>query len=371
MSKRLAILGAGNAGCISALHFNYFGSNVFDEISIYHSNEEDIMRVGQGSVLPPTGLIGNALGITWDNNPIDATYKNGIMYENWGKISEKIFHAFPMSQMAIHYVPKKLSKAVLDSGYFTVVDKKITDPEKEIDADFIIDCRGKKYQDDNNYFDLKSGLNSVLLCDFKTPDPNLHCTRSVATPHGWTFVIPNKNSVSYGYLYNNEVTTKDEATEDFLERFNLPEVDGAFSFENYCAKNYFVGERTLLNGASAYFLEPMEANSIDFFHRVCKFGWDHMVDGVDKEICNSNILKLAKEMEHFVLWHYQSGSKFDTPFWDYVKSIPFEHNDEFQECIELSRRMTRQEVTKHGRIYGSWDSRSFKIWDEGTVGISK
>ena len=49
---------------------------------------------------------------------------------------------------------------------------------------------------------------------------------------GWTFLIPNVDSVSYGYLYNNTITSKEDATEDFLE------VVG-----NYIA----VGERTAID----------------------------------------------------------------------------------------------------------------------------
>ena len=61
------------------------------------------------------------------------------MYEGWGKKKDKIFHNFPLNDMAIHYVPQKLSKVVLESEYFNVIEKIITDPEKEIDADVIFD----------------------------------------------------------------------------------------------------------------------------------------------------------------------------------------------------------------------------------------
>ena len=33
--------------------------------------------------------------------------------------------------------------------------------------------------------------------------------------------------------------------------------------------------------------------------------------------------EVIKEIETFVLWHYQNGSKYESPFWEYVKSIPF------------------------------------------------
>ena len=36
MMKRIAIIGAGNAGCITALHYYYHGHDSFD-ITIYHN----------------------------------------------------------------------------------------------------------------------------------------------------------------------------------------------------------------------------------------------------------------------------------------------------------------------------------------------
>ena len=137
--------------------------------------------------------------------------------------------------MAIHYVPQKLSKVVLESGYFNVIEKTITDLEKEIDADVIFDCRGRHNRDKSNYDKLINPLNSVLLSKKYERDVDLIYTRCVATPNGWTFVIPNKDSVSYGYLYNNTITSKEDATEDFLDRFELPEIDDELTFEKYMA----------------------------------------------------------------------------------------------------------------------------------------
>ena len=145
---KIAIIGAGNAGCITALHFYKYllEDEVCDsfEITIYHSpDEHPIEKVGQGTTLPILNLIGSTLGVNWYDNKIGATFKSGILYENWGKKNDKIFHPFKMPDMAMHFVPKKLSERVLESNLFTVYEKTITDPEKEIDADVIFDCRGR------------------------------------------------------------------------------------------------------------------------------------------------------------------------------------------------------------------------------------
>ena len=201
---KIAIIGAGNAGCVTALHYNYFlGKSC--EIDIYHSlDTHPIERVGQGTLTSITELFSDTLKINWYNNPIGATIKTGVLYENWGVKNDKIFHDFNMSDMGIHFVPQKLSQLVLHSGKFNSIEKEIIDPEKEIDADIIFDCRGRHNRKKEEYDKLINPLNSVLLCKKSGKDDDLIYTRCVATPNGWTFVIPNIDSVSYGYLYNNE-----------------------------------------------------------------------------------------------------------------------------------------------------------------------
>ena len=315
---KIAIVGAGNAGCVTALHYHKY-LEIDNEIVIYHNpDEHPIERVGQGTLFSITDLISSTLGINWYDNPIDATFKTGILYEGWGKKKDILFHHFPLPDMSIHFVPQKLSKAVLESGYFKVIEKTITDPEKEIDADVIFDCRGRHNRDKSNYDTLIDPLNSVLLYKKQGRDPDLIYTRSVATPNGWTFVIPNKDSISYGYLYNNTITSKEDARKDFLDRFDLPEVDGELTFENYMAKNMFAGERTILQGNMYGFLEPLEATSLGFYRIICMQAWDAIFHIKSLDECNSEVRRVMKELENVTLWHYQYGSKYDTPFWEYA-----------------------------------------------------
>jgi tryptophan halogenase len=359
---KIAIIGAGNAGCITALHYHYHTKNIIPpvEIEIYHSPERHpIERVGQGTVIPPTEVISQALGYSecnWYDNPIDATFKSGILYEGWGKKQEKIFHPFVWPNMAIHYVPQKLSNTVLESGLFKVEEKIVTDPEREIDSDVIFDCRGRNNRDKSNYDKLINPLNSVLLCDKLGKDPDLIYTRTVATPNGWTFIIPNKDSVSYGYLYNNNITTKEDATEDFIERFDIPEVDGEFSFENYCAKNFCVGERTFLNGNMYGFIEPLEATALGVYTHICRHAWDAIFNKSPISECSFAVRRMMKEVEAFILWHYQYGSKYDTPFWEYAQNLYFNPDQRFRRVLhdpdcELE--------------YGQWKNWSFDIWRRG------
>ena len=370
--KKIAIIGAGNAGCITALHFYFWGRDKY-EIEIYHSPEKHpIERVGQGTTIPPAKLISSVFGFNWyDKNNIDATPKSGILYEGWGKSKSKIFHGFPMTNMAMHYVPQKLSDVILSSGLFKVKEQTIIDAEKEIDSDLIIDCRGRHNRDRDNYQLLVNPLNACLLYQKIGRDSDLIYTRTVATPNGWTFVVPNIDSVSYGYLYNNNITSKEDATQDFLERFNLPEVDGDLTFENYIAKEVFIGERTFLNGNKCGFLEPLEATSTSFYQTVCKGIWDFMNGMMTKQSVNQYVRNEMLRLKTFIMWHYQFGSKYNSPFWDYAQTLPFTTDAVFNQTLELSKSMTYLEMEEKSQrnnpneLYGQWTYPSFRCWYDG------
>lgn len=358
--KRIAIIGAGNAGCITALHLHKH-MPTDREIVIYHSpNTNPIERVGQSTTLDIVELIQNTLGCNWYNNSIDATFKSGVLYEGWGKKNDKFFHPFPMYTMGMHFVPKKLSNIVVESKHFTSIEKIITDPEKEIDADVIFDCRGRHNRDKSNYDTLINPLNSVLLYKKEGRNYDQVYTRTVATPNGWTFVIPNVDSVSYGYLYNNNITSKEDARKDFLDRFELPETDGELIFENYMAKNMFVGERTILNGNMYGFIEPLEATAMAGYQMICRYAWDGKFEGRPLHDCNNLIRKYFKEVQTFILWQYQYGSKYDTPFWEYARSLPFEPDDKFRYMIDNFEPGLPTSTER----YGQWHPFSFHFFKD-------
>lgn len=357
---KIAIIGAGNAGCITALHFHKFLLEVSDqfEIDIYHSpHDHPIEKVGQGTTILVPQLISSVLNINWYHNPIGATFKTGILYEGWGKKNDKIFHPFEMPNAAMHFVPKKFSECVLESNLFNVQEKIIDDPEKEIDADVIFDCRGRHNRDESNYESLINPLNSVILSKKHERDPDLIYTRCVATPNGWTFVIPNQDSVSYGYLYNNNITKKEDAIDDFISRFNLDEITDSLNFDNYMAKSFYNGNRTILQGNMYGFIEPMEATSVAFYQTICRESWDFIFQLRTAEQCNNRIRNNMKQLENIILWHYQYGSKYDTPFWDYAKSLPFNPDDKFYEMISDEKN--------DPEMYGQWLKWNFDNWKKG------
>ena len=158
------------------------------------------------------------------------------------------------------------------------------------------------------------------------PPTTDYYTGTVATPDGWTFVIPLQNRTSLGYLYNDTITTDEQAEKNFREQFGVEEVGKPRSFRNYLAKNPIIDDRVILNGNKLTFIEPLEATSVttyDFFAEHTMTAIMKNGSNIPQELQNAVFrnAEMVYQNMNFILYHYQFGSKYDTPFWDYAKTL--------------------------------------------------
>ena len=116
---KVSVVGGGNGGVFTALYLGHYADGV--EVELIHNPEIPPERVGQATLLDPPNMLWAAGRFNWYDNPIHATFKSGILYEGFGKVNDKVFHAFPADGMAMHYCPWEMQKHVLDSGVFKVV----------------------------------------------------------------------------------------------------------------------------------------------------------------------------------------------------------------------------------------------------------
>ena len=387
---KIVIIGAGNGGVWTALHYAYHSRKAEEiEIELIHDPEIDSFPVGQALFPGQSALLYAACDISWYSNEVRATPKLGILYENWSKGTPNLYHEFPFDQIAMQADPKYLQRYILNSGLFVVKEGNITDLDT-VDADVIFDCRGNIGKDNIEYESLYSPVNSVLLAVGPPPEKPQLWSRHVATPNGWTFVIPNTTeTLSYGYLYNSNITSIEEAKINFREVF--PEAKGSYSqhfehrdeiinlpFESYIAKNPIRidsnGRKIILNGNRLAFLEPMESTAIGFYHAVAIFAldWIRGKDNVDAALVVANIKKMIHEIHTFTSWHYTKGSVYDTPFWRSAQvqtSAMFEQPDElFQNIVDLAKitDYVDVDITFKGR-YGLWPAASIKRWYDGYI----
>ena len=348
---KVSVVGGGNAGCITALYLSWHSKDT--EVELIYNPDIPCERVGQASVIDQPKLLWGATGFNWYNNPIHATMKSGILYEGFGKCNEEVIHAFPAESMAMHYCPWEMQKHVLNSGHFKVIEDDIPDP-KDVDADYVFDCRGKP-EDYSEYEELINPTNAAILAKPNWDTTKALWSRHVATPDGWTFVIPtHEDSPSHdycvGYCYNSNITQQEEAEYNLLEMFDV-EVTKHLKYKNYLAKNPIVDDRILLNGNRLFFLEPLESSSIQAYLECVRFFTHYIItQKAPLERAGYSAKRYIKQLQNFVLWHYQFGSKYDTPFWDYAKKLSFK-DDDFDALVDYVKNHDRDTYYIFIRVY--------------------
>ena len=304
---KVSVVGGGNAGCITALYLSWYKKEL--EVELIYNPDVPCERVGQATVLDPPKLLWSSIGFDWYHNPINATFKSGILYEGWGKSNDKVFHGFPANSMAMHYCPWEMQNAVLKSGYFKVIEDRV-DP-RLVDSDYVFDCRGKP-KDFSNYDPLINPTNACILAKPNWDTTKALWSRHVATPDGWTFVIPThvdspSHNYCVGYCYNTNITSKEDAENNMLEMFDV-EVTKHVNYKNYVAKNTIIDDRIVLNGNILFFLEPLESSSTQTYMEQVKFFCNFILQ---KEYSTSDksigyyMKNHIHKLETFVLWHYQ------------------------------------------------------------------
>ena len=373
---KVSVVGGGNAAVFTALYLAWHGKesdwrNSFKkdiEVELIYNPQIPPERVGQATLLDPPRMLWNATGFDWYHNQINATFKSGILYEGWGQVNDKVFHAFPADGMAMHYCPWEMQKHVLDSGVFKVVEGDVDDINS-IDSDIIFDCRGKP-DDYSEYEELINPINACILGKPKWNVSEAFWSRHVATPDGWTFVIPtHSKSPSHdycvGYCYNSNITSRAVAQSNFLEMFDAT-IKHHVNFKNYVAKNAVIDDRIVLNGNRLFFLDPLESSSTQTYIELARFVLNNGVKDASNQV-----RRYIKQVQNFVLWHYNCGSKYDTPFWDYAKSLTF-NDPEFDSILDSSIKSSDYDIMDQANNnsrsgYGQWTPYAFKLWYDGMM----
>jgi tryptophan 7-halogenase len=111
----ICIVGGGTAGWIT---LSYIAANIDCDITIIHSDEKDIIGVGE-STTPALKYIADAIGVpesVWMSES-DATFKYGVEFLNFNKKGSRWFHTFD------DFIPEEsFNRPLSDNGKF-IFDK--------------------------------------------------------------------------------------------------------------------------------------------------------------------------------------------------------------------------------------------------------
>lgn len=333
--KKLGIIGVGSAGVQSICHFLSWLDNSWQVVSI-HDPKINIVGIGESTNPTFTTALERAINFNLHDDlaPLEATLKIGTVYKNWRK--QDFVNPLISGSAAIHFNTFKLKDFALERLHSQWGDKFVqvngnisllTENENEVIVtidgqehlfDYIIDCRGfpKDYTDYTVFED--APVNHALVHNVQEKGDWLY-TGHRATVDGWMFEIPLTTRQSFGYLFNDKITSVEQAKENFAREIGVKELDNIeYKFKSYYSNNILTG-RVIKNGNSAVFFEPLFANSLWLYNSINQIFFDYLNGNSTLEHVNKYFVYKANQVRDMICYTYHGGSNYETDFWKYTK----------------------------------------------------
>lgn len=322
MIKKVAIIGRGTAGSIVANKL----SNQDCEVVWYYNPDKKPQPVGEGTTGTFPQHLSQSYGMLFSDmeEAFDATVKLGIHYERWNNV-DRFVHGFGSFVHGMHFNAGKFQDYAFEHAsklpHIKVIDKAVT--EDEIDCDYIFNCSGRPTSYEGYRKPKYIPVNTAYVTQCFWDKPEFFYTKTIAMKWGWVFMVPLKNRCSVGYLFNRNICSLDTVKEDVqrvFDWYNLTpsDVTNHIEFDNY-VKEQIITERTAYLGNAGFFLEPMEATTIDSILHAANRGLHTMYVPSEAHTVNSEMQKFFIDVEQFIMLHYAAGGSEESPFWEYAK----------------------------------------------------
>lgn len=219
-----------------------------------------------------------------------------------------------------------------------------------INGDFFIDCSGFKRifsEKMNNKFIKYEELRLNAAIPF-TVSPEVYSntnfyTTSWAHNQGWLWMIPKKDIVGCGYIYDESLIDEEKAIKEIENSLKIDiEFNRKINFYAGKLENSWVNN-VLSVGLSFGFFEPLEATSIHgTIAQLNTFIFFHLKNSLNETLNSENIKKYNKNMnlvmedfKNFILLHYALKNVKKNEFWIEMSNSAF-NNDYIKYIIELS-----------------------------------
>lgn len=370
--KKMIVIGRGTGGSLAISHMNKWLSKEDWELEWHFDPSIKTQAVGEGSTLVMPRYLFTNLNFTYsDLDSIDGTFKRSIYKQNWGKTKNDFHHNFIPAEVSYHFNAVKLQDFVYEKlkNQVKIVENNVV--AENLDADYVFDCSGKPSSYEEFYTSKFISVNAVHVNQCFWDFPKFNYTLTIARPYGWVFGIPLRNRCSIGYMYNKDINTLEEVKEDIKEIFkeyNLTPSDetNSFEFANYYRKRNFQ-ERISRNGNASFFLEPLEATSIDLIETINRLTFDVAHDRLTIDESNAKYAKKVSEIENIIMMHYYAGSNYDSDFWKFAenrgkKCMTYACRDKnfVNICINaIKSNDLHHAMSENFSEYGTWQTGSF------------
>ncbi|MFN3424734.1 MAG: tryptophan halogenase family protein [Novosphingobium meiothermophilum] len=224
--------------------------------------------------------------------------------------------------------------AVDQDGESGQVRRLTLDDGREIGGELFVDCSGFRgllieHTLKTGYADWSHWLpcNRAVAVPCASAGPLSPYTRATALDAGWQWRIPLQHRTGNGHVYCSSYISDEAAAETLLARLDgAPQAEPRF-LRFLTGKRHRQWNRNVVAiGLSAGFLEPLESTSIHLIQLGIGFlmdlfptrEWDPMLA---REY--NRLMDLEYErVRDFLILHYHATERADTPFWNYVRTMP-------------------------------------------------
>jgi tryptophan 7-halogenase len=232
-----------------------------------------------------------------------------------------------------------------ESGFITAVT---LDNGTKIAADLFVDCSG--FRGLLIEQTLKSGYEDWshwLPCDRAVAVP---CatkgelspyTRATAKDAGWLWRIPLQHRVGNGHVYCSAYISDENAVDTLVGQLESEPLTKLNFLRFKTGKRRTQWAKNVVAiGLSAGFLEPLESTSIHLIQLAIGRLLDLFPDqDWDPMLANeyNRLMDLEYErVRDFLILHYHATERTDTPFWNYVRTMPIP--DSLRHKMEMFRK---------------------------------
>lgn len=374
----IGILGGGTAGAVNLVALLYHirspefvRQQVKIKLTCIHDPKIPVTQVGE-SVTPTvcfTLLDALKFNILQDLPPIDGTLRFGARYF-WDKQNGQTFD-IPFTSPGLHVNSEKFSYKVIDMAlkeFPNVIDLKLdrvlnyTQDKDSVTVfcenetfnfDYIIDCMGTPSKEElagelYTTPDIET-VNSVMLYPDFTETHEIY-TSSYVHDNGWMFGVPLTHRKAYGYLYNRDITSHEEAGRHFAELKGIDtEPLRKISWKHYYRKKV-IDRRVLTSGNRLYFFEPhmtlplhfYNMIGLDFLTKIVKTQND--VGRINSEM-NKGYADAMDKIQDLIALNYAGECRIKSPFWE-------ETNEKAKQRLRDSDRWQHWLKTSENTIQG-------------------
>lgn len=347
----IAVIGRGSVGACAIMEFvkdKNFNVTCFYDPSIAH------VSVGESATHLVSNLLKSSCGIDVekDGKKYDMAVRRSTKY-NWKKINVQEFDV-NYSATNVHINSSVFSDIVLEKckklyRNFNIVESAVLNVQKnendkveivtknnKYEFDYVIDCggtpKGEDYEENYNSVELET-VNSVIVYDDLPVEEDY--TTAEAHDHGWMFGVSLPSRKTYGYLYNNEYLSKEEALENFKKIRNVDMSNvRSFSWNHYYRIKMFENNILYL-GNKLYFFEPHQAMPLHFYCDVLS-RLHTLLSDTNHTLCDSEQMEIKRKMNSFydkniteimdmICINYVGENKNQTQFWLDMK----------KQCLEI------------------------------------